>query len=165
MIKYKKTYNGCTLIYIYLYNMNRKNTKIAAFLIALAFLASCSQKSEVVTESATPVEQTTVAVNNDINTAVAAPSTAENKIVRKARYELPQGKGEDEVEFTLTMNGDKIENVEMKSLSADKLTPPQQNFADAINAAVKGKTMNDVKDLTTVGGSSLTTEAFKEALR
>lgn len=147
--------------------MNRKNTKIAAFLIALAFLASCSQKSEVTADAelVTPAEQTTVEVNNEINTAVDTPAVSVNTITKKARYELPQGKGEEEIEFTLTMLGDKIENVEVKNLNAEKLNPPQQNFADAVNAAVKWKSMRDVQDLATIGGSSLTTEAFKEALR
>lgn len=146
--------------------MNRKNTKIAAILIALAVLASCSKSEDTVqTKTSSTVQDTTVAVNNEINNAVDSQETTTNKVVRKSRYELPQWKGEEEVEFTLTMNGDKIESVEVKNLNADKLSPPQQNFADAINAAVKGKSINDVKDLTTVGGSSLTTEAFKEAVR
>lgn len=147
--------------------MNRKNTKIAVFLIALTLLASCSQKSEVAveTETAAPVEQTTAAVNNEINTAVTTESIASNVIVEKQRYELPGGKGEEELEFRVTMNGWVIESVEVSNLNTNKLSPPQQNFADAVNQAVKGKAIKDVRELATIGGSSLTTEAFKEALR
>lgn len=147
--------------------MNRKNTKIAGLLITLALLASCSQKSEVAveTETAAPAEQTTAAVNNEINNAVATESFASNVIVKKQRYELPGGKGEEELEFKVTMNGGVIESVTVKNLNINDLTPPQQNFADAINSVIKGKSINDIKELSVVGWSSLTTEAFKEALR
>ena len=40
-----------------------------------------------------------------------------------------------------------------------------QAFADAINGEISGKTLEEAKEISVVGGSSLTTGAFKAALK
>jgi hypothetical protein len=38
-------------------------------------------------------------------------------------------------------------------------------FSEAVNTAVSGKSLEDVKKLSKIGGASLTTAAFQEALK
>lgn len=71
----------------------------------------------------------------------------------------------DEVAFTITMNGDKIEKVVTESVKWNDISKKlQQSFWDAINAQIKGKTLEEAKWVKAVGGASLTTKAFVDVL-
>jgi hypothetical protein len=71
----------------------------------------------------------------------------------------------DEVAFTITMNGNTIEKVVTESVKWNDISRKlQQSFWDAINAQIKGKTLEEAKWIKAVGGASLTTKAFVDVL-
>lgn len=64
------------------------------------------------------------------------------------------------------MTGDTINSVKVKGSNENQVSEKYvQRFTNAINSEVSGKTLGEAKNIGTVGGSSLTTGAFKKALK
>lgn len=89
---------------------------------------------------------------------------SEKKVNARVSYKNPAG--DDEVAFTLTVNGEGI----IVSASAEVLAihdiskKRQEAFAGGLATALSGKKLSDLASIDRVGGSSLTTGAFNQAL-
>ncbi|MDP2838190.1 MAG: hypothetical protein Q8O53_02855 [Candidatus Moranbacteria bacterium] len=86
------------------------------------------------------------------------------KISTKTRYDNPAGG--DEVGFTLTVDEEgAITDVVVDVLATNPTSRMrQQAFASELPQALKGKKLRDLEAIDKIGGSSLTTKAFNEAL-
>lgn len=169
--------------------MALKDKKFILSLVALTLLASCAKKdapTDEVTDTGSNTSIVEEELLNDINEVIESiesgstdetvsgsttPDTpkaddAAGEKVMKLNQTYTSPGGEDEVEFTVTMNGDTIENVAVKTIKGNDVTKKlQAAFWDAINSEIKGKTLTDVEALSAVGWASLTTGAFKKAVK
>ena len=82
----------------------------------------------------------------------------------KAVYKTPAG--EDEVGFTLSVDASGvIVDAKADVLATHDISKKRQTaFAEELPAAVKGKKLSELASIDRVGGSSLTTKAFNDAL-
>ncbi len=163
------------------------NKKYFAVLLALAFLASCGAKTEVIetpAESgalewqellgekelfneiekiADEVENTT---GSGVNETPIDETEAEANAIQTLTQTYTSPGGEETVAFTIHMDDSQIEKVEVVGTSNNDISKARiQAFADAINTTISGKTLAEAKSIGVIGGSSLTTGAFKEALK
>ena len=94
---------------------------------------------------------------------VAAPATTKT-ISTDATYRDPSG--EEKVSFTLTIDETgTITAAESSVLATNEIAKMRQTkFAEGFAEAVKGKKLSELASIDRVGGSSLTTNAFKASL-
>lgn len=123
-------------------------------------------------------------VNTEANTSTSEPSTdtmessdsentpqptsqAENTRVVKLSQTYTSPGGLEEAAFEITLNdSNEIQDVKISPLNASEVgLKLMWTFGGAINTAVKGKTVSDALNISAVGGASLTTKAFVNALR
>ncbi len=85
-------------------------------------------------------------------------------VATKANYKNPAG--EDEVGFTLYIDSvGTIVDVKTDVLAIHDISKKRQvAFAEGLSAAVKGKKLSELTAIDKVGGSSLTTKVFNDAL-
>ncbi|MDD2870422.1 MAG: hypothetical protein PHS49_00395 [Candidatus Gracilibacteria bacterium] len=155
-----------------------KNNKIFILLALFLtiFLASCgSENTEVIedtTENNTENTQVLEDINNELENIeqqddIQSDNSAntETKVVKLNKVYTTPG-GEDEVEFNITMNGNLIENVDTKLIVGGDISQARTKaFSDSVNTELKGKTLEEAAEISIIGGSSLTTGAFKSALK
>ena len=91
--------------------------------------------------------------------------TAWDRVVKvDKKYTTPAW--EDKVSFSVKLNWDKIQDVQVEVLSGWDITKKRvESFWKAINEAVVWKTLEEAGSISIVWGSSLTTNAFKEVLK
>jgi hypothetical protein len=89
---------------------------------------------------------------------------SEKNVSTKAVYKNPAG--EDEVGFALTVNTDgTIVSATAQVLATHDISKKRQEaFAAEFPAALRGKKLSELSAIDRVGGSSLTTAAFNQAL-
>lgn len=97
-------------------------------------------------------------------TAGTDMKASEKKVNTKVSYKNPAG--DDEVGFTLTINGEgAIVATTTDVLATHDISKKRQEaFAAGLTASLSGKKLNDLTSIDRVGGSSLTTGAFNQAL-
>lgn len=91
---------------------------------------------------------------------------AEEDFVVSTEKEYKTPAGSDRVEFSIAIDTDGvITNASATALSENEISKKRQMaFAEGIPAVITGKKLSDLSAIDTVGGSSLTTMAFNEAL-
>lgn len=98
------------------------------------------------------------------STTAVEPSKAVKSVTTKRTYKNPAG--EDEVGFTLSVDAlGVIVDAKTDILAVHDISKKRQiAFADGLPAVVKGKKLNELSSIDKVGGSSLTTQSFNDAL-
>jgi outer membrane biosynthesis protein TonB len=92
-------------------------------------------------------------------------SLTTSKVVRLTQVYNSPG-GQDEIGFNVTIEGNKIKDISANTIKAHKVSQNYQDaFANEIGKAVIGKTLWEAENISTVAGASLTTGAFKKALK
>ena len=174
--------------------MSRK--KYILLLITLILLGSCSTQKEVTpndweaqtntvetTDSGTALQdkdtpplpeipspevipvETQVVPANTKNEETRNESSSLPKVIKLNQTYTSPG-WQDEVAFTISLEGNTITEVKSETIKAHEVSQKYQNgFAKDINSAVKGKTLEEAKEISTVAWASLTTGAFKKALK
>jgi len=155
--------------------------KYTILLVTLVLLTSCgseTQENGEMTNELPQVESPTdvmeelqeqtdmIEEQNTEETPVSEATSSASKIITlKQNYTSPAG--EELVEFDIEMDGETITNVKMTPIEVkSEITEKRMAaFSDDINDAVVGKTLAEASDISVVGGSSLTTGAFKTALK
>ncbi len=101
---------------------------------------------------------------NTKGTAGTDMKASEKKVNAKVSYKNPAG--DDEVGFTLTVNGEGTIIATATDVLAthDISKKRQEAFAAGLTTSLSGKKLNDLTSIDKVGGSSLTTGAFNQAL-
>ena len=160
--------------------MSSKTVTLFAFVVATTvMLSACTiGNKSAVAEPKTEVSKPTIA---PLATPVPSPSTMpqddamsdhdqsaapENKTVKvTTAYKTPAG--EDSVGFAITVDqtGAITEVVTEVLGTAPASKIRQEAFAKDITAAVQGKKLSELAAIDRVGGSSLTTGAFNNALK
>ncbi len=133
-------------------------------ILTIAFLVSCSNEE---VEQIVVVEETTMEVNEDINSEmenlevetneVETTQEENNVILIDANYTNPNGLVDMTVEYTLWDN-EEITSIEVKATTYDVT-----DFNTEVQKLV-GLTIEEAQNAE-ISGWSLTTEAFKEALK
>lgn len=128
-------------------------------ILTIAFLVSCTNEE---LEQAVVVEETTMEVNEDINSEmenleVETTEEENNVILIDANYTNPNGLVDMTVEYTLWEN-EEITSIEVKATTYDVT-----DFNTEVQKLV-GMTIEEAQNAE-ISGWSLTTEAFKEALK
>lgn len=73
---------------------------------------------------------------------------------------------DDKVSFSIKLNWNKIESVAVTPVEwSEKSREEMAEFGKSINSVVSWKTIEEAKNISVVGWASLTTNAFKEALK
>lgn len=103
-------------------------------------------------------------VTNDKKVSGTDVRASEKKVSIKTSYENPAGS--DEVGFSLTVNSEGvIVATETEVLAIHDISKKRQDaFASDLTAALQGKKLSDLSPIDRVGGSSLTTGAFNQAI-
>jgi len=129
--------------------------KYTLLLITLAILTSCGSQNSTLSQ----IQDTTNSLENTSKTQSGSVTTLTQLYTSPA--------GEEEVVFAVTMDGDTISHVEVtpKSPQSQISVTRMENFGKNINSEIDGKTILEAQDIGVVGGSSLTTKAFKAALK
>jgi hypothetical protein len=101
----------------------------------------------------------------DISSSTDLQSTSVGKRQFSVKYNVPRSV--ETMSFELTFGrGQMIEGFINKSSLSDRESREYHNkFNNVILEKIKGKTVEDLKDLSRVGGASLTTGAFVKALQ
>ncbi len=108
-------------------------------------------------------ESVTKPTEKPTETVAEAPKAAKS-VTTKAVYKNPAG--EDEVGFTLSVDAmGVIVDAKTDVLAVHDISKKRQMaFAEGLPAAVKGKKLSELSSIDKVGGSSLTTKSFNDAL-
>lgn len=160
-------------------------------LLTLLTLTSCNKKEEV-EENATVVKTETWVENKETSTWTEDQKTLENVnsevdqvindiegevekswsdtgstwTVKKLNQMYKTPGWDDEVAFSIKMKWDKIENVMVETVKWSEIsTKMMKSFWDWINSVIVWKTIEEAKNISVVGWASLTTNAFKDALK
>lgn len=161
--------------------MKNKSLVIYSTLVLTILLSSCWNKETQVkieeTKTGSENTQALDEINNEMQKVeennemsqtgenITQSGTTTAKVVKLDKVYTSPG-WQDEVEFSISLNGNVIENVETKLIKWNNETKRQtENFNKNINDEIKGKTIEEAKNINIVWGSSLTTEAFKSALK
>ena len=103
----------------------------------------------------------------ELITPIIETPTEEKKVIElNQTYTSPAW--EEDVAFTINMLGDTIENISVLAWKnvVNNITKARINaFAEAVTDALMGKTLQEAKNVEVIGGSSLTTGAFKKAIK
>lgn len=123
-------------------------------------LEKINQETESI-ERTENIEDTKTIENVSQDTGLETPKIIE----LKQTYNSPAG--EEYVGFRINMNGEKIDSVEVTPiLTQNEISEKRISaFAEGITNAISGKTLAQAENISIVWGSSLTTNAFKEALK
>lgn len=118
----------------------------------IAFFATSSKADTTATPKA---EQAKIEL-------VDSEKSPQKKYSAVASYFTPR-RDEHKVSVSLSLDGSKITDANVTYNGGDPSTPSQGTFDDAYKAEVIGKNINEVA-LSRVGGASLTTNAFNQAV-
>ncbi|MDD3793504.1 MAG: hypothetical protein PHI37_01715 [Candidatus Gracilibacteria bacterium] len=137
--------------------------KYLYLLVLSVFLVSCGAKAP---EQTTDLDVENITnevvseINSELETIENVPTTNTNSDVMKidAKYNNPAGEVDMTIDYTLSENGT-IETIEVSATTYD-LT----EFNEEVKNQLIGKTIEEAKTANIAGGS-LTTEAFKKALK
>lgn len=96
--------------------------------------------------------------------AMADAAKGAKSVTVKTSYKNPSG--EDAVGFTLSVDAmGTIVDAKTDILATNEISKKRQvAFAEGLPAAVKGKKLSELSSIDKVGGSSLTTKSFNDAL-
>ncbi len=90
------------------------------------------------------------------------PSSLKVNKINKV-YKTPGG--DDEVSFSIQLDGNTIKNVQIESIKGGDISKKlQKSFWDAINGQIVWKTLDEAKNVKAVWGASLTTKAFVDVI-
>ncbi len=133
---------------------------LSTTIMASVLLAACTPSS--------PASETSQTQPSEPTTAPTTENTGEmtkgKQVSVDAPYESPAG--EESIGITLSVDENGVitdAKAEVKA-TEEKSIVRQQAFADGLPTAVKGKKLSELTKIDKVGGSSLTTQAFNEAL-
>jgi hypothetical protein len=154
--------------------MKNKKIFILSTLMITLLLASCTNK-EVENEwesneNKQVLEEINEEVENmvqeiDTNTTMENTWTTDSKVQKLNKVYTSPG-WQDEVEFSITMSWNTIENVDTKLVKWSEVSEARTKaFKDTVNTELKWKTLEEASKIKIIWGSSLTTEAFKSALK
>lgn len=103
--------------------------------------------------------------NTNSGTVNNTSSISESKVTKLNKTYVSPG-WNDEIVFSIKTKWDKIENVTIEKIKWDETSKKIiKSFWDSINNVIVGKTIEEAKNISTVWWASLTTNAFKEALK
>lgn len=124
-----------------------------------------SEKEGDVKTTEEPTEPTPEKEDDSITEETQEPQASVKIIELSQTYTSPAG--EENVRFTIDISGETIENVSVTPVGVENPISNKKitSFADAINTSVTGKTLEEAENIDIVGGSSLTTGAFTQALK
>lgn len=147
-------------VWIYLsfsYSMN--NTKKALALAAVVIVALVGYKVAMTPKG----EMETTKLGDTTGAPVATPPVSMKKLSTQVTYKEPAG--ESKVGFLLTVSDGVITDAQAEVLATNPDSQRiQGDFQQAFPAAVRGKQLAELSAIDRVGGASLTTKAFNEAL-
>lgn len=134
---------------------------LSTTIMASVLLTACTPSAPASDTTQTqPSEETTAPSTSDTTTKM----TNSKDVSVDAPYESPAG--EESIGITLSVDENGVitdAKAEVKA-TEEKSIVRQQAFADGLPTAVKGKKLSELTKIDKVGGSSLTTQAFNEAL-
>lgn len=145
-------------------------------LLLVVFLSACSS-SEVVTSvapspstsvtSTAPTPLTVPPVDSTIKSVTApvaaVPKKVVNTIHEKVSYQTPEST--EKVDFVFTVDSGVVKDLALISAPVeDKSKKFQAKFMSAITSQVVGKKISEIGTFDRVGGASLTTPAFNQAV-
>lgn len=139
------------------------NTQKALALAAVVLVALVGYKVAMRPEA--PIEATPKQADTTTEAPVAAtPAAVVKQLTTQTTYKEPAG--ESSVGFTLSVGSDGvITDATVEVLATHDVSKARQAaFAAEFSAAVKGKQLSELTAIDRVGGSSLTTKAFNDAL-
>lgn len=142
--------------------MKMKNFYVLALII---FLASCGSVEQEVSEKEVQnaKEEVTSQIESELNEIVKENLKESEKVVRiEHRYSNPQQQVILDIQYTLDSSW-KIEDIDVASPNYEGIQ--KTGFDNAVKKAVIGLTLQEIDNIDTISGSSLTTEAFKQAIR
>lgn len=133
--------------------------KVFSLLFLIAFLASCGTSN---------IEPQTTTTENEpqVNEMESEMQEFENETMDEEKMETIEysyTNPKQEVNMTISYTTDekgKISAVNVESADYDL-----SNFNTAISEKIMGLTLEEASEVSSVSGSSLTTEAFKEAIK
>lgn len=102
------------------------------------------------------------------NQAIASPTTTptankSESYTAKGNYKTPSGN--EEVGVNITISNGVISNVSITNIATNNESSSYTyRFASSISSKVVGKTLDEAKNVSRVGGASETTKGFKSAL-
>ncbi len=100
------------------------------------------------------------------NTPGLTPNTKVDSKTLKLNQSYTSPGWKDEVEFTVALDGKVIRSVTVKTIKGGDITKKlQAAFGSAINTVIAWKTIEEAKNIATVWGASLTTQAFISAIK
>lgn len=139
-------------------------------------LWSCNKEKDVIIDSNQTwtvdstglLEEINSEVENNENSANNenwSSGSLDSKVVKINKTYVSPG-WNDEIEFSIKTNWDKIENVSVNMVKWSEIsTKLATSFWEWINSVIVWKTIEEAKNIDTVWWASLTTNAFKEALK
>lgn len=147
--------------------MKNKSIFVYVTLVTL-LLTSCWNKTETNTETNQVLDEINQEVEkiDNITTTWDEQSSinSEAKVLKlEKKYTSPGW--EDQVEFNITMNWNVIENVEANLLIWWDISKKRTEAFNNEIMSIKWKTIEEVQNMTVIWWSSLTTQAFKDALK
>lgn len=137
--------------------------KVLTLLLFVTFLASCAANVEEnkTIESNQKVEENTLADIDNAMWDLDNMQKDESKVqLIKYTYANPAQEVNMDINYNLDESG-KITMIDITSDNWDKL----DNFNTAAKEIVVGLTLEEASEVDVISGSSLTTEAFKEAIK
>lgn len=142
------------------------NTKKALALAAVVLVALVGYKVAMrpdASAEATP-KQADTTTGAPVATTPPATTATVKKLTTEVTYKEPAG--ESPISFTLSVGSDGvITDATAEVLATHDVSKARQTaFAAEFAAAVKGKQLSELTAIDRVGGSSLTTKAFNDAL-
>lgn len=124
-----------------------------------------SEVDKVIGEIESTIENTWSNMEVSTGTIKNTSSTWESKVIKLNKTYVSPG-GNDEIAFSVKMNWDKIENVLVETVKWWDISQKMMKlFWDSINTSIVWKTIEEAKNISTVWWASLTTNAFKDALK
>lgn len=142
----------------------RKILFFVSFFVLLS-LVSCWKTNEEVSVN-NETQQVVNEVNNELTQTEQTTSwqSVESKVVKSKQVYTSPG-WQDEVEFSITVQWNVVENVQAQMLVGGDMSHKRtQAFNDWV-VELKWKTIEELSEIQAIWGSSLTTQAFKTALK
>lgn len=157
------------------YNQKMNKTLLSAVaVLAVAFFVSACQPSTPATSNTSETEQTEIMASPEPTPTTDVSATSPDLesapeggsvVSTTATYQSPAGP--EEVGFSLVLNADGtiVEGTTTILAKSPISKMRQESFSKDFSAAVAGKKLTDLGAIDRVGGSSLTTGAFNQALQ
>lgn len=145
--------------------MSKSNYLTISFVILSAlFLVACQENVAEDTSDAAQANEANM-VQSDSQDTMQQETLAEQKTLSTTTsYQSPAG--EEQVGFSLTVDQNGvITDAETEVLGkAPTSVMRQESFAEEFPSVLVGKKLSELESVDRIGGSSLTTEAFNEAI-